>query len=88
MSQTEEKYMNKEDFISIKKEFYSFKEQLSKNIKKNWYSLSLGECYLIEESCIKELEDNPLDIHKVITGMNPEYFNHVLETLTINQIFM
>ena len=58
MTQTEEEYMDKKDFISIKKEFYTFKEQLSKNIKKPWISLSSQECYLIEGPCIKELEDS------------------------------
>ena len=56
MTQTEEKHMNKEDFISIKKEFYKFKEELSESIKKCYTSTSLEEFYLIEGSCIKELE--------------------------------
>jgi len=58
MTQTEEEYIDKEDFISIKKEFYKFKEQLSKSIKKPWITLSSQECYLIEGSCLKELEDS------------------------------
>ena len=35
----------------------------------------------LEKGYIKELEDDPGDIHRVITDMNPEYFNHVLETI-------
>ena len=58
MTQTEEEYIDKEDFISIKKEYFKLKEQLLKSIKKHWISLSSEECYLIEGSCIKELEDS------------------------------
>ena len=53
----EEDYMDEEEFILIKNEFYKFREQLSKNIKKTWISLSEEGCYLIEGSCIKELEE-------------------------------
>ena len=56
MSETEEEFMDEEDFISIKNEFYKFREQLSKNIKKSHISLSVEECYLIEGSWIEELE--------------------------------
>ena len=56
MSETEEEFMDEENFISIKNEFYKFREELSKNIKKSWISLSIEECYLIEGSWIEELE--------------------------------
>lgn len=35
----------------------------------------------LELGYIKELEDDPGDIHRVITDMNPEAFMHVLETI-------
>ena len=35
----------------------------------------------LERGYIKELEDDPGDIHRVIINMDPKYFNHVLETI-------
>ena len=55
-SEEEDECMDEEQFISIKNEFYKFREQLSKNIKKTFISSKEG-CYLIEDSCIKELEE-------------------------------
>ena len=65
-SEEEDQCMDEEEFISIKNEFYNFREQLSKNINKTWISLSKEGCYLIEDSCIKELEEgfNGYDIIK------------------------
>ena len=62
----EEECMDEEEFILIKNEFYKFREQLSKNIKKSSISLSEEGCYLIEGSCIEELEEgfNGYDIIK------------------------
>ena len=58
--------MDEVQFILIKNEFYKFREQLSKNIKKTWISLCEEGCYLIEGSCIEELEEgfNGYDIIK------------------------
>ena len=53
----EEEGMNEEEFILIKNEFYKFREQLSKDIKKTWISISQEECYLIEGSSFEKLEE-------------------------------
>ena len=65
-NEEEDDYMDEEQFILIKNEFDKFREQLSKNIKKNSISLSEEGCYLIESSCIEELEEgfNGYDIIK------------------------
>ena len=53
----EEEGMNEEEFISIKNEFCKFREQLSKDIKKTWISLSQEGCYLIEGSSFEKLKE-------------------------------
>ena len=47
--------MDENSYISIKKEFYDFKENLSNNIKDTNFSLENEDCYLIEESWDNEL---------------------------------
>ena len=39
----------------------------------------------LELGYIKELEDDPNDIHRVLTDMNPDHFKHVLETIDREQ---
>ena len=47
--------MDEKSYVSIKKEFYNFKDRLSKNITNTTISLENEECYLIEESWENEL---------------------------------
>ena len=57
MENEDEAILNEDDYISIKNEFYKFRNELLKKIKSPEITLSKEECYLIEKSGIDKLEE-------------------------------
>ena len=72
--------MDEEDFKKIVKEYNSFKQKLSEDVKSS--SIKSGECYIIEDYWIEEFENSIKNYHNNKNKIIKDYSDYIPDYIT------